>query len=183
MQLSGGERQRLAIAQALVRRPGLLLLDEPTNHLDAEAVASVVAGLPIDGPAVVVVTHEDSRRFHPDQIIELILRPGEADVSNPPSNGEHMSITTSPRFARIDGTFEMEVDGHTVVVDRHSEQMITLNGVAGLIWNQLAEPATLEEIVDDCHGRFPEVDVAQIAADAQEFLDAAAAAGLVVAHA
>ncbi|MFT7597841.1 MAG: ABC-type bacteriocin/lantibiotic exporter with double-glycine peptidase domain [Acidimicrobiales bacterium] len=71
--LSGGERQRLAIAQALVRRPRLLLLDEPTNHLDATAVAAVVAelvGRP-DGPAVLVVTHEDSRRFQPDQIIEL----------------------------------------------------------------------------------------------------------------
>ncbi len=185
VQLSGGERQRLAIAQALVRRPGLLLLDEPTNHLDAEAVAAVVSGLPTDGPAVVVVTHEDSRRFHPDQIIELTLRPGEADVSQPPpSNGDQpMTSTTSTRFARIDGTFEMEVDGHTVVVDRSSEQMITLNGVAGLIWHQLAEPVTLDEIVDDCHGRFPEVDIAQIAADAQEFLEAASAAGLVVAHA
>ena len=58
--LSGGEMQRLAIARALVRRPGILVLDELTNHLDAEARAGFGKLLRrlAPGHIVLVVSHD-----------------------------------------------------------------------------------------------------------------------------
>ena len=43
--LSGGELQRVALAAALVARPGLLLLDEPTSQLDPVAAEELLGQL------------------------------------------------------------------------------------------------------------------------------------------
>jgi len=61
IQLSGGEQQRLAIARAVVNRPGLLIGDEPTANLDAESAAlilDVFVGFNQVGVTVLIATHD-----------------------------------------------------------------------------------------------------------------------------
>lgn len=60
-ELSGGELRRLAIARAMIRRPGILLADEPTGDLDDEnthAVLRLLRQAAEGGAAVLLVTHE-----------------------------------------------------------------------------------------------------------------------------
>jgi cell division transport system ATP-binding protein len=61
--LSGGEQQRLAIARAVVHRPGLLIADEPTAYLDADTahdVATIFLEFHRVGVTVLVATYDDS---------------------------------------------------------------------------------------------------------------------------
>ena len=61
-QLSGGMAQRVAIAMALVPRPGLVVLDEPTSALDPELRRDVFRWMRVAaderGLAVIMITHD-----------------------------------------------------------------------------------------------------------------------------
>jgi len=63
-QLSGGEQQRVAVARALINKPGIVFADEPTGNLDSQHSSELV-DLIIDlnkenGQAFVLVTHDNS---------------------------------------------------------------------------------------------------------------------------
>jgi cell division transport system ATP-binding protein len=61
VQLSGGEQQRLAIARAVVNRPGLLIADEPTANLDADSAARILdifVAFNQVGVTVLIATHD-----------------------------------------------------------------------------------------------------------------------------
>jgi putative ABC transport system ATP-binding protein len=74
-QLSGGERQRVAVARAIIHRPGVILADEPTGALDAASARTVIELL-VEvhrdmGATLVVVTHDPAIAAHLDRIVHL----------------------------------------------------------------------------------------------------------------
>ncbi|MCY4660538.1 MAG: ABC transporter ATP-binding protein [Acidobacteria bacterium] len=73
--LSGGEQQRVAVARALVMRPGLLLADEPTGNLD-EATGDTLHGLLREmharhGLTSVIATHNSRLAGACDRVLHL----------------------------------------------------------------------------------------------------------------
>ncbi len=73
-QLSGGERQRVAVARALINKPGLLLADEPTGALDtknADRVMELFRSLHVEGVTVLIVTHDLSVAERTDRILRM----------------------------------------------------------------------------------------------------------------
>jgi tungstate transport system ATP-binding protein len=59
--LSGGEAQRMALARALITRPGTLLLDEPCSNLDpasTKLIESMIHSFVADGGSVFISTHD-----------------------------------------------------------------------------------------------------------------------------
>mgnify|MGYP002868504016 CR=1 FL=1 len=73
-ELSGGEMRRLAIARALVMKPGILLADEPTGDLDDEntrQVLSLLRRCADEGTAVLLVTHEMEAAAYADVVYRM----------------------------------------------------------------------------------------------------------------
>ena len=95
--VSGGQRQRLAIARALVRKPGIYLFDDSFSALDLATDARLRAALaPVTADAtVVIVAQRVSTIIHADQI--LVLEDGR-EVGL----GTHRELLeTCPTYAEI----------------------------------------------------------------------------------
>ncbi len=84
-ELSGGELRRMAIARALLRRPGVLFADEPTGDLDDEntkVVFHMLRQAAKDGTAVLMVTHEGEAQQYADRLYRMTLGVLEADAGS-----------------------------------------------------------------------------------------------------
>ena len=74
--LSGGEQQKLAIARALIAKPGVLFLDEPTASLDGRAtreIEDILNHAKASGTRLILWTHDmgQARRMA-DRVVFLL---------------------------------------------------------------------------------------------------------------
>jgi ATP-binding cassette, subfamily B, bacterial len=101
--LSGGQRQRLALARALLRRPGLLMLDDATSAVDATVERRILDGLPDALRATtLVVAHRVSTIALADRV--LFLEGGRIAAS-----GTHRELLGSvPAYASLARAYERD---------------------------------------------------------------------------
>jgi len=97
LQLSGGERQRIAIARALLKRPGIFVFDEATSMLDSHTEAAILGKLRdvTAGCATIVIAHRLSTVVHADEIVVL-------DAGRVVERGPHaLLLAKSGHYARL----------------------------------------------------------------------------------
>jgi ATP-binding cassette, subfamily B, bacterial len=100
--LSGGQRQRLALARALLRRPGLLMLDDATSAVDPTIERQILDGLPDSLHATtLVVAHRVSTIALADRVLFL-------DRGRIVASGTHQELLGVPAYASLARAYEQE---------------------------------------------------------------------------
>jgi ATP-binding cassette, subfamily B, bacterial len=101
--LSGGQRQRLALARALLRRPGLLMLDDATSAIDPTVERQILDGLPDTLHATtLVVAHRLSTIALADRVVFL-------DGGRIAASGTHQELLDSvPAYASLARAYELD---------------------------------------------------------------------------
>lgn len=83
-------------------------------------------------------------------------------------------------FTRAPGALTEHVEGKAMVVRPDGSELLTLNPVGTIVWDELAAGADRAALVDAVARRFPAVERSRIERDVDAFLDQLLAAGLVV---
>jgi ATP-binding cassette, subfamily B, bacterial len=99
VRLSGGQRQRLALARALVRRPGLLLLDDATSAVDPVVEQAILDQIRTLDTTVVVVAHRRSTVLLADRV--ALLAEGRIVAT-----GTHDELMAIPAYAALLEAYE-----------------------------------------------------------------------------
>jgi ATP-binding cassette subfamily B protein len=101
--LSGGQRQRLALARALLRRPGLLMLDDATSAVDPTVERQILDGLPdVLRATTLVVAHRLSTIALADRVLFL-------DGGRIAASGSHRELLDSvPAYASLARAYERD---------------------------------------------------------------------------
>lgn len=97
--LSSGQRQRIALARAIVQKPGILILDEATNALDTHTERTVLENLRREfaDRILIVITHRPHTLQDADQI--LFIQQGQATRFVPPYPAALFSTTPAAHAA------------------------------------------------------------------------------------
>ena len=101
--LSGGQRQRLALARALLRRPGLLMLDDATSAVDATIEQQILEGLRTSLHATtLIVAHRVSTIALADRVVFL-------EGGRIAAQGSHADlVATVPAYAALARAYQEE---------------------------------------------------------------------------
>jgi ATP-binding cassette, subfamily B, bacterial len=101
--LSGGQRQRLALARALLRRPGLLMLDDATSAVDPTIEQHILDGLRTSLHATtLVVAHRLSTITLADRVLFL-------DRGRIAASGAHDDLVANvPAYAALAHAYQRE---------------------------------------------------------------------------
>ena len=164
--LSGGQRQRLALALAVVNRPGLVLLDEPTLGLDPQArrdLHAEILRMKRDGHTVLLSTHNLEEAELLCDRIAIVVR-GEVVALGTPreliarsSARQTVTIESAPPLARdliarLAGVEDLQDEGGRVQF-RTAQTAATLAALAALLERERSEvielqvrKASLEEV-------------------------------------